>query len=59
MTSFVRISKGALVNPTYVDSVHPISSTRMEIQLKGGQVLAVSRRRIGTVSLQLKPHALN
>ncbi len=31
----------------------------MEIQLKGGQVLAVSRRRIGTVSLQLKPHALN
>ncbi|WP_164851420.1 LytTR family DNA-binding domain-containing protein [Larkinella soli] len=49
LPDFVRISRGALVNPRHVVDLRRISTYHVQITLTNGKVLPVARRRISQV----------
>ena len=58
LTDFVRVHKTALVNPACVEKLQQPPRQRMagSVQLEGGVVLPVSRRRWRDVALALQPY---
>lgn len=60
LTSFLRIRKDVMVNPSYVQAVESISSRprRMRVVLTNGAVIEVTRRRQTFVRRQLMQEEL-
>ena len=60
LTGFVRIHKMTLVNPECVQQLHYPPRPKMtgSVELEGGVMLPVSRRRWNQVAEQLHPHLL-
>lgn len=58
LTEFIRVHKTALVNPACVEKLQQPPRQRMagSVQLEGGIVLPVSRRRWREVALALQPY---
>ncbi|MGM9506534.1 LytTR family DNA-binding domain-containing protein [Larkinella sp. GY13] len=54
LPEFIRISRGALVNPTHIARLHRISTYQVELTLTNGTVLLVARRRIAEVFRAVK-----
>ncbi|MFC5412551.1 LytTR family DNA-binding domain-containing protein [Larkinella bovis] len=54
LPQFIRISRGALVNPSHISRLHRISTYQVEITLTDGTVLQVARRRIAEVFKSFK-----
>ncbi|SFE87973.1 LytTR family DNA-binding domain-containing protein [Spirosoma endophyticum] len=50
---FIRVSKALLINPTYIQGVHQVRSRSVSIELTNKRRLAVARRRIDQVLIQL------
>ncbi|GAB3050183.1 LytR/AlgR family response regulator transcription factor [Spirosoma pulveris] len=53
LPGFLRVSKGALINPIFVGAVSQISSKQMSLILLDGQLIRVSRRRIEEIATKL------
>ncbi|GAB3264727.1 hypothetical protein GCM10027347_31980 [Larkinella harenae] len=54
LPGFIRISRGALVNPIHITRMQRLSTYQVEITLTNGTVLQVARRRIAEVFRALK-----
>lgn len=54
LSGFIRVSKGAMVNPMHVRGLQPISSRlrRLRVLLSNGEELEVTRRRQAMVRRQ-------
>ena len=53
-TSFVRISKGCILNTCFLQSVRPLFNHRLEALLKNGETLIITRSYIDALKTKLK-----
>lgn len=51
---FIRINKGALINPTYVVDWQQSSRLVASLTMRGGEPLVIARRRIQSVLEQIE-----
>jgi len=54
LPTFIRISKGALVNPQHISGMIDVSSKELWITLSDGTKLSVPRRRVALLRHYLK-----
>ncbi|GAB3047492.1 LytTR family DNA-binding domain-containing protein [Spirosoma pulveris] len=57
LPGFLRVTRGALLNPSYVKAVSRINAKELTLHLVDGQLIPVARRRIKAMATRLALYA--